>query len=124
MRAKTMRATAALTALLLLGGGLGLATVASAAWNLFGITAVRDEHEAARVVSLPVLDPGPVDLPTRKGARARYGLSDEFVIGAFADHADEHRDDDDLEHEQLPREARAGFRVGAAGPPWENTHAP
>ncbi|MBQ6641629.1 MAG: FkbM family methyltransferase [Saccharopolyspora sp.] len=47
---------------------------------------------AARVVSLPVLDPGPVDLPTRKGARARYGLSEEFVIGAFADHADEHRD--------------------------------
>jgi len=46
----------------------------------------------ARVVALPVLDPGPVDLPTRKGARARHGLSDEFVVGAFADHADERRD--------------------------------
>ncbi|WP_258342161.1 FkbM family methyltransferase [Saccharopolyspora gregorii] len=45
-----------------------------------------------RVVALPLLDPGPVDLPTRKAARARHGLSEEFVIGAFADHSDERRD--------------------------------
>ncbi|MCX2731853.1 FkbM family methyltransferase [Saccharopolyspora sp. NFXS83] len=45
-----------------------------------------------RVVALPLLDPGPVDLPTRKAARARFGLSEEFVIGAFADHSDERRD--------------------------------
>lgn len=42
-----------------------------------------------RTITLPVLDQGPVNLPTRKGARARHGLSDEFVIGALIDHADE-----------------------------------
>ncbi|MFR9729542.1 glycosyltransferase [Saccharopolyspora sp. MS10] len=45
-----------------------------------------------RVVALPLLDQGEVDLPTRKAARARFALSEEFVIGAFADHADERRD--------------------------------
>jgi replicative DNA helicase len=34
-----------------------LATVESAAWHLFGISAVRDEHEAARVVSLRLPSP-------------------------------------------------------------------
>lgn len=34
-----------------------LATVESAAWHLFGITGVRDEHEAARVVSLRLPSP-------------------------------------------------------------------
>ena len=34
-----------------------LATVASAAWNLFGITAARDEYPAARVVTLRLPSP-------------------------------------------------------------------
>lgn len=47
---------------------------------------------AARVVALPLPDPGGVDLPARKAARARYGLSEEFVLGAFTEHADERQD--------------------------------
>lgn len=46
----------------------------------------------ARVVTLPLLDSGPIDVPTRKAARARYGVSEEFVVGAFADHGDERQD--------------------------------
>ncbi len=42
-----------------------------------------------RVVALPQPEHADVDLPTRKGARARMGLSDEFVVGAFVDHGDE-----------------------------------
>ena len=43
----------------------------------------------ARVLTLPVPDEGQVLLSTRKGVRARYGFSDEFVVGTGADHADE-----------------------------------
>jgi FkbM family methyltransferase len=43
---------------------------------------------ATRVIAVPAPDSGRVDLPTRKGARARLGLSDEFVVGAFVDHGD------------------------------------
>ncbi|GAA4859116.1 FkbM family methyltransferase [Saccharopolyspora rosea] len=43
----------------------------------------------ARVVLLPAPERDRVDLPTRKGARARFGLSEEFVVGAFTDHSDE-----------------------------------
>lgn len=42
-----------------------------------------------RVLSLPVPDEGQVLLSTRKGVRARYGFSDEFVVGASIDHADD-----------------------------------
>lgn len=45
-----------------------------------------------RTIELPVPDVPPIDLPTRKGARARLGLSDEFVIGAFVDHEDDRHD--------------------------------
>lgn len=47
---------------------------------------------AVRVLALPVPETDPVDLPTRKAARARYGLSDEFVVAAFVDHAEERQD--------------------------------
>lgn len=43
------------------------------------------------VIALPQPDPGDVGLAARKGARARLGLSDEFVVGAFVDHADERK---------------------------------
>lgn len=42
-----------------------------------------------RVLALPVPDEGQVLLSTRKGVRARYGFSEEFVVGAGVDHADE-----------------------------------
>lgn len=45
----------------------------------------------ARAIALPLPDTGTVDLPTRKGTRAKYGLSGEFVIGSFVDHVDERR---------------------------------
>lgn len=45
----------------------------------------------ARVVGLPVPDPGRATLSTRKGERARHGISEEFVIGTAVDHADEHQ---------------------------------
>ncbi|GAA2777603.1 glycosyltransferase family protein [Saccharopolyspora taberi] len=45
-----------------------------------------------RVIALPLPDPGRVVLPSRKGARARHELSDEFVVGAFVDHGDERQD--------------------------------
>lgn len=43
----------------------------------------------ARVLTLPVPDEGQVLLSTRKGVRARYGFSDEFVVGTGVDHSDE-----------------------------------
>lgn len=49
----------------------------------------RAGYASARVVTLPLPDTGRVELPTRKGARARHGLSDEFVVGSFVDHSDE-----------------------------------
>ncbi|CAM00934.1 FkbM family methyltransferase [Saccharopolyspora erythraea NRRL 2338] len=52
----------------------------------------RNGGRTARVIALPLPDPGRVGLPGRKGARARHGLSDEFVIGAFADHSEERQD--------------------------------
>jgi FkbM family methyltransferase len=45
-----------------------------------------------RTIALPVPDMPAVDRPTRKGARARLGLSDEFVVGGFVDHEDERHD--------------------------------
>lgn len=45
-----------------------------------------------RTVAVPVPDVPPVDRPTRKGARARLGLSDEFVVGGFVDHEEERHD--------------------------------
>lgn len=45
-----------------------------------------------RVITLPVLDPGLVDTPRRKAARARFALSDEFVIAAVANHGEERQD--------------------------------
>ena len=53
---------------------------------------VRRGARTARVVALPLPDRGRVDLPTRKGARARHDLSDEFVIGSFVDHSGERQD--------------------------------
>lgn len=47
---------------------------------------------AVRTIAVPVPDAPPVDRPTRKGARARLGLSDEFVVGGFVDHEDERHD--------------------------------
>ncbi|GAB3297507.1 FkbM family methyltransferase [Parasphingorhabdus pacifica] len=55
-------------------------------------TVRRGGSGPTRVVSLPLLDPGCVELPARKAARARFGFDDEFVIGAFAEHADERQD--------------------------------
>jgi FkbM family methyltransferase len=54
--------------------------------------AVRRSGLKTRVVALPAPERDRVDLPTRKGARARFGLSDEFVFGAFVDHAAERAD--------------------------------
>ena len=42
-----------------------------------------------RVLAVPVPDEGQVLLSTRKGVRARYGFSEEFVVVAGVDHADE-----------------------------------
>lgn len=49
----------------------------------------RAGSRVTRVVALPLPDPGIVDLPTRKAARARIGLSDEFVFAAEVDHSAE-----------------------------------
>ncbi|MGP4015981.1 FkbM family methyltransferase [Saccharopolyspora sp. 5N708] len=54
--------------------------------------AARRGGTKTRVVALPAPERERVDLPTRKGARARFGLSDEFVFGAFVDHAAERAD--------------------------------
>ncbi|MBA8825558.1 hypothetical protein FHX42_002909, partial [Saccharopolyspora lacisalsi] len=51
----------------------------------------RAGYPAPRVITLPLPDRGQIELASRKGARAQCGLSDEFVIGSFADHSDEHR---------------------------------
>lgn len=64
---------------------------AAETWVLPGSDATRvGRGRPVRVVDLPVLQRDPVDLPERKGARARYGLSEEFVVVTFADHSDEH----------------------------------
>lgn len=56
-------------------------------------TAVRRGNRIpVRTIAVPVPDAAPVDRPTRKGARARLGLSDEFVVGALVDHEDERHD--------------------------------
>ena len=52
----------------------------------------RTGGPTTRVIALPLPDPGRVVLPSRKGARARHELSDEFVVGAFVDHGDERQD--------------------------------
>ncbi|GGI81363.1 hypothetical protein GCM10011581_18480 [Saccharopolyspora subtropica] len=54
--------------------------------------AARRKGMKTRVVALPAPERDKVDLPTRKGARARFGLSDEFVLGSFVDHAAERAD--------------------------------
>lgn len=51
----------------------------------------RSVGPTVRVVTLPQSDPGDIGLATRKGARARLDLSDEFVVGAFVDHTDERK---------------------------------
>ncbi|MGI8311133.1 FkbM family methyltransferase [Saccharopolyspora hattusasensis] len=57
-----------------------------------GRAAARRNGTKTRVVALPAPERSRVDLPTRKGARARFGLSDEFVFGTFVDHAAERGD--------------------------------
>lgn len=54
--------------------------------------ALRRAGAQVRVAPLPLPDPGTVDLPTRKGYRAQYDLSEEFVIGTFVDHANGRQD--------------------------------
>ncbi|GAA2348942.1 FkbM family methyltransferase [Saccharopolyspora halophila] len=51
--------------------------------------AVRRAGIKTRVVALPAPDREPVGLAARKGARARFELSDEFVIAARVDHGAE-----------------------------------
>ncbi|MFI0463618.1 FkbM family methyltransferase [Saccharopolyspora sp. 5N102] len=57
-----------------------------------GRAAARRNGTKTRVVALPAPERDRIDLPTRKGARAKFGLSDEFVFGAFVDHAAERAD--------------------------------
>ncbi|MDA3649052.1 FkbM family methyltransferase [Saccharopolyspora indica] len=52
----------------------------------------RRSGAKTRVLTLPAPERELVDLPMRKGARARLGLSDEFVITTCADHAAERAD--------------------------------
>ncbi|MGW1678953.1 glycosyltransferase family protein [Saccharopolyspora sp. NPDC002376] len=54
--------------------------------------AARRSGAKTRVVTLPAPERELVDLPTRKGTRARFELSDEFVIASCADHAAERAD--------------------------------
>ncbi|RRO19186.1 FkbM family methyltransferase [Saccharopolyspora rhizosphaerae] len=54
--------------------------------------AVRRAGTKTRVLTLPAPERDRVDLPTRKGARARFELSDEFVIAAHVDHSAERAD--------------------------------
>ncbi|MFB9570162.1 FkbM family methyltransferase [Saccharopolyspora hordei] len=54
--------------------------------------AARRAGATTRVITLPAPEREPVDLPTRKGARARLGLSDEFVVATCADHSAERAD--------------------------------
>ncbi|MEB3367786.1 FkbM family methyltransferase [Saccharopolyspora mangrovi] len=54
--------------------------------------AVRRTGTKTRVVTLPAPERERINLPTRKGARARFELSDEFVIAAHVDHATERAD--------------------------------
>ncbi|MDI2032579.1 FkbM family methyltransferase [Saccharopolyspora sp. TS4A08] len=55
-------------------------------------SAVRRTGSRTRVVTLPAPERERIDLPTRKGARARFELSDEFVLAAHVDHAAERAD--------------------------------
>lgn len=50
---------------------------------------VRRAGTKTRVVALPAPEREPVGLAARKGARARFELSDEFVVVAHVDHAAE-----------------------------------
>lgn len=53
---------------------------------------VRRSDGPTRVVPIPAPNRESVSLPTRKGERARYGLSDEFVVASAVDLGNEHAD--------------------------------
>ncbi|WP_433871959.1 FkbM family methyltransferase [Saccharopolyspora sp. CA-218241] len=54
--------------------------------------AARRTGAVARVLPVAAVDHEPVDLPTRKAARARFGISEEYVVAAAVDHAVERTD--------------------------------
>ncbi|APU17041.1 MULTISPECIES: FkbM family methyltransferase [Actinoalloteichus] len=74
--------------------GVAVSPQAAELWVLSETTRSRMQRAGrpVRVVSLPVPDPGLLDLPARKAARARLGLDDGMVFAASIDHADERRD--------------------------------
>ncbi|GAB2760329.1 FkbM family methyltransferase [Salinifilum aidingensis] len=68
---------------------------AAEAWYLSEqarITARGTSGPASRVLPVPVPLREPIGLAARKGERARWELSDEFVVAAAVDHATEHAD--------------------------------
>ncbi|TDD03503.1 FkbM family methyltransferase [Saccharopolyspora terrae] len=75
-------------------GSGGLDSDAAETWVLSESSraAVRRNGVKTRVVTLPAPERERIDLPTRKGARARFELSEEFVIAAHVDHAAERAD--------------------------------
>ncbi|ASO22227.1 FkbM family methyltransferase [Actinoalloteichus hoggarensis] len=74
--------------------GVAVSPQAAELWVLSETTRSRMQRvgRPVRVVPLPVPDPGLLDLPARKAARARLGLDDGMVFAASIDHADERRD--------------------------------
>ncbi|RCW40677.1 FkbM family methyltransferase [Halopolyspora algeriensis] len=63
-------------------------TAGAETWVLSEAGRLRGDART-HVITLPLPESDPMELPTRRQARAECGLADEFAIAGFVDHADE-----------------------------------